>query len=81
MPDHVVGFIGIGVILLLIALRFPVALALGGVALGGLFYLLGSTAALGLLGTVPFTFAAQWELSAIPMFILRRKTTGAMSIR
>ena len=70
MPDHVVGFIGIGVILLLIALRFPVALALGGVALGGLFYLLGSTAALGLLGTVPFTFAAQWELSAIPMFLL-----------
>jgi C4-dicarboxylate transporter DctM subunit len=70
MPDHVIGIVGIAAILGLIALRFPVALALGGVALLGLFHLLGTTATLGLLGTVPYTFAARWELSAIPMFLL-----------
>jgi C4-dicarboxylate transporter DctM subunit len=58
------------VILLLIAFRFPVGLALGGVALGGLFWLLGVTPTLGLLGSVPYSFSARWELSAIPMFLL-----------
>ncbi len=70
MPDHVIGLLGIGAILVLIVLRFPVGLALGGTALGGLFLLLGTTPTLGLVGALPYAFSARWELSAIPMFLL-----------
>ena len=70
MSDVGIGFIGIGAILFLIAFRTPVGLALGLVALAGLLEFLGFKATLGLLGVVPFEFAARWELSAIPMFLL-----------
>ncbi len=70
MPDHVIGLLGIGAILVLIVLRFPVGLALGGTALSGLFLLLGTTPTLGLVGALPYAFSARWELSAIPMFLL-----------
>ena len=70
MSDVAFGFLGIGAILVLIGLRFPVGLALGLVATVGLVELLGIGPTLGLLGVLPFEFSARWELSAIPMFLL-----------
>lgn len=57
-------------ILVLIGLRVPIGLALGGVAFLGFWHLRNLTVALGVIKETPFVFAASWDLSAIPMFLL-----------
>jgi tripartite ATP-independent transporter DctM subunit len=64
------GFAGIGAILLLLALRVPIGVALGLVSLAGISILRGVDVSLGTLRSIPYDFAASWSLSAIPMFIL-----------
>ena len=73
MPElspNTVGLIGLGVLLLLIFARFPIALALSIVSIVGLIWLVGLDTTLSLLESMPYDFAASWELSAIPMFLL-----------
>lgn len=64
------GFIGLGVLLLLLALRVPVALALIAVSMAGISSMLGWETAISLLSATPYDFVAKWTLSAIPMFLL-----------
>ena len=64
------GFWGIAAIFVLLLLRVPVALALMTVSFGGIAWLLGVTPALGILSNTPYSFAASWTLSAVPMFLL-----------
>jgi len=70
MSNLAIGFIATAVMLGLIAIRVPIALALGGVSLIGLATIRGVPATLGLFGEMPMQFAASWSLSAMPMFIL-----------
>jgi len=56
--------------LILIGLRVPIGVAMGGVAFLGLWYLRNFNVALSVLRDTPFVFAANWDLSAIPMFLL-----------
>ena len=73
MPDlapTTIGLIGLGVLLLLIFARFPIALSLALVSIVGLIWLVGVNSTLSLLEAMPYEFAASWELSAIPMFLL-----------
>jgi C4-dicarboxylate transporter DctM subunit len=70
MSSVALGFIGFGAIIVLIMLRLPVGLALGLVAIAGLLALIGIGPTFSLLGLLPYEFAASWELSAIPMFLL-----------
>ena len=65
-----IGAIGIVVVLVLIAARVPIGIALGSVAIVGIAELTSWRAALGFVGSSPFDFAANWSLSAIPMFLL-----------
>lgn len=65
-----VGFYGLVVLLLLLALRVPVALALMAVSLGGVTYMLNWNIAFNLLASTPYEFVAKWTLSAVPMFLL-----------
>lgn len=65
-----IGGLGIVVVLVLLALRVPVAVALGTVAFVGIWQIIGLTAAWGILTTVPYSFTSNWNLSAIPMFLL-----------
>jgi tripartite ATP-independent transporter DctM subunit len=69
-----------GAVLLLLALRVPIAFALGFGASGGLFLcyaaagggfdlLAGLTPTLSLLGSVPFEFIHDYPMSMIPLFI------------
>ena len=67
---QVIGVIGLTALLLLICARFPVALALALVSVAGLFALVGVSSTLSLVAAMPYDFAANWELSAIPMFLL-----------
>lgn len=57
-------------ILLLIGLRVPIGVAMGAVAFCGFWYLRNLDVALSVLRDSPFVFAANWDLSAIPMFLL-----------
>lgn len=65
-----VGLLGLGVLLVLMAARFPIGIALGGVSIMGIAWLRGPQAALGALAVLPYEFSASWELSAVPMFLL-----------
>ncbi len=56
--------------LVLIGLRVPIGVAMGGVAFLGLWYLRNLNVAFSVLRDTPFVFAANWDLSAIPMFLL-----------
>jgi tripartite ATP-independent transporter DctM subunit len=70
MSPTTVGVITLVVTMVLLAIRVPIGVALGVVSIGGISYLRGFDVALGLLRSAPYDFLANWELSAIPMFIL-----------
>jgi tripartite ATP-independent transporter DctM subunit len=70
MSSTTIGVVGMGALLLLLALRMPIGIALilvGGV---GFAVLVDLPAALALLGSEPFTVASFYPLSVIPFFIL-----------
>lgn len=70
MSDIMIGFLGIGGLLVLIAANMHVGIALIIVSYLGLNALVGPTAAWGMLKVVPHTFIANWTLSSVPMFVL-----------
>lgn len=70
MTDVQIGYSGIALLLVLIALRVPIGVSLITVSFGGIWILVGERAAWGTLGVVPYEFAASWQLSSIPMFLL-----------
>jgi C4-dicarboxylate transporter, DctM subunit len=70
LSSEATGVVGIALLLVLILVRVPIGVALGGVSFFGIWYLVGDRAALGLLAEIPYEFAAHWSLSSIPMFLL-----------
>lgn len=70
MTNLQIGFLGFAAIVALIALRVPVGLALLLVAMGGLSLIANTKIALSMLKVLPFDFVANWDLSAIPMYLL-----------
>jgi tripartite ATP-independent transporter DctM subunit len=70
MSNFQIGLSGIGFLFALLLLRMPIAIALGLVSVLGIAAIRGPDAALGVLGTLPYDFAANWTLSAVPMFLL-----------
>ncbi|MCP1337092.1 TRAP transporter large permease [Futiania mangrovi] len=70
MSNVEIGFAGLAVLLLLLAVRVPIAVALGSVSFVGIAMLTSWRAAWGVLSAVPFNFLGDWSLSAIPMFLL-----------
>ncbi|MCW1932342.1 TRAP transporter large permease [Pararhodobacter zhoushanensis] len=64
------GLATLGIMLTLIALRVPIGVALGVVSVLGLAYVRNFNIALSILRETPFAFAASWDLTAIPMFLL-----------
>jgi tripartite ATP-independent transporter DctM subunit len=70
MTDLQIGFAGLAAILVLVAFRMPIGVALALVAIVGLNEIAGPTVTMSLAGSLPYEFAANWELSAVPMFLL-----------
>lgn len=70
MSNVAIGFIGLGIGLLLIALRVPIGVALGISSFFGISLVLNSQAAWGIISAVPYNFVGDWNLTAIPMFLL-----------
>jgi tripartite ATP-independent transporter DctM subunit len=67
-------------ILLLIGLRVPIGVSMASVAFVGFWYLRDLNVALSVLRDTPFVFAASWDLSAIPMFLLMGAVAGNSGI-
>lgn len=65
-----IGFYGLAILLGLLALRVPVALALIAVSLGGVTLMFGWDTSISLLAAKPYEFLSKWTLSAVPMFLL-----------
>ena len=70
MTPLALGFTGFAAIIVLVLLRVPIGLALAAVAIGGLYLLVGIDIAMSMLRILPFDFISNWDLSAIPMFLL-----------
>ncbi|MFZ1103118.1 MAG: TRAP transporter large permease [Hyphomicrobiaceae bacterium] len=70
----------LGFILLLIGLRVPIGVSMGAIAFCGVWYLRDLNVALSVLRDTPFVFAASWDLSAIPMFLLMGAVAGNSGI-
>ncbi|WP_417721110.1 TRAP transporter large permease [Salipiger sp.] len=70
MSNPEFGIFAIGVLFVLIGLRVPIAVVLTGVPFLGIWHLINLKAAIGALKVIPYTFAASWELSSVPMFLL-----------
>ena len=70
MSNLEIGVAGVGVALLLIALRVPIGLALGLVSVAGIGVMFNLNVAWGMISATPFDYVGQWELSAAPMFLL-----------
>lgn len=65
-----IGYGGLAVLVILMAMRLPIGIALGTVSVGGIAMLRSADAAIAALAGLPFEFAANWSLSAVPMFLL-----------
>ncbi len=70
MSVTLVGVIGILVLLILLAMGMNIGLTMLIVGFTGFAYIVGIQAAMGLLKTVPFTNAANYALTVIPLFVL-----------
>ncbi|POF30892.1 TRAP transporter large permease [Roseibium marinum] len=70
MSPAAIGLAGMGILLVLLALRVPVAFAMFAVGFGGNAILNGFPAALSLTASESFTLASSAELIVVPLFIL-----------
>lgn len=70
MSPVLIGLSGIGVLLILLMVRIPVAFAMFAVGFAGIWHLNGLQAAIGLLSSETFALASNAELIVVPLFIL-----------
>ncbi|MCB1414561.1 MAG: TRAP transporter large permease [Xanthobacteraceae bacterium] len=70
MDDLTLSWIVLGLLIVLLLLRVPVAVALGGLSFCGIWMIVGPRSAWGILTTVPYDFISHWTLSSVPMFLL-----------
>lgn len=80
MSSVTLGAISLGLVLVLIAFRMPIGVALGAISFFFIALVRGLDVAVGMLKSVPFEFAAHWSLSAIPMFLLMGAIVHASGI-
>src|SRR3546814_793202 len=80
MDNVTIGFIGLGIGLFFIALRVPIGVALGSVSFVGIATIVNPRAAWGMLTAVPFNFVGDWNLTAIPMFLLMGYVAGSTGL-
>ena len=70
MDGLILSLVCLGAVLALIAVRTPIGVSLAVVSFCGFWYMRNINVALGQLREIPYYFAANWDLSAIPMFLL-----------
>lgn len=76
-PGLMAGLAGFAALLVLLAFGVPVALAMGAVAIVGLWATIGSTFLLSTVQSLPYSFASDYNFVVVPMFVLM----GAIAAR
>jgi len=69
MDPIIVGLIGIGIFLLIMAMGMPIGFSMALVGFVGIAYLISVESAFGKLAIVPFRVVANYEFTVIPLFI------------
>ena len=69
MENETIGLLGLGAVLVLLALRVHIGIALISVSVTGIWILIGQRPALGMMSSMPYDFTAKWTLSSVPMFL------------
>ena len=80
MDNTTIGFAGLALALLLMALRMQIGAALGLVSFVGIAMILNFKAAWGIVTAVPYNFVGDWNLSAAPMFLLMGYVASAAGL-
>ena len=70
MDKFQIGLLAMSAGIFLIALRIQIGVALGIVSFFGIAAILGWRPAWGIVTAIPFNFVGDWNLTAIPMFLL-----------
>ncbi len=70
MDPLLIGVLGICLLLAFIATRFPIGIAMGLVGFLGIIFIIGVKPAIGVAKAVPYELVGDWNLSAVPMFLL-----------
>lgn len=70
MENELVGVVGFVLLLVLLALRVPVGIAMIAISVGGYAYIISPSSALARLGSDAFGGASAYSLSIIPLFVL-----------
>lgn len=70
MSDIQISFAALGILLFLLFMRVPIAVALGLVSFFGIWIIMGLKSALGVLTAIPHEVVANWTLTSVPMFLL-----------
>lgn len=70
MDPLLIGVAGICLLLVFIVMRFPIGIAMGLVGFLGVVMIIGVKPAIGVAKAVPYELVGDWNLSAVPMFLL-----------
>lgn len=65
-----IGLIGVAISLLLVFFRVPIGVTMAIVGVGGIATLVSVDAAIGISKAIPYELIGDWNLSAVPMFLL-----------
>ena len=65
-----IGMVGIVVTLVAIGFRIPIGIAMGLTSFAGIYLMMGVMPAIGIAKAIPYEMIGDWNLSAVPMFLL-----------
>src|SRR5215475_15526271 len=80
MSDVTVGLVGFGVLLILIALRVPIGVAMAAVGMVGFARIAGGAALLSFLKTEMYWRFTSFDLSVLPLFLMMGNFAGRAGI-
>jgi tripartite ATP-independent transporter DctM subunit len=80
MSPTLVGIVGMVVLLVLLALRMPIGIAMMLVGIVGIAVLNSADAALKILGEFPYAYSSVYSLSVIPLFVLMGNFASASGL-
>lgn len=80
LSPPVLAIVAVSLLLLLIALRVPLAFALGSVGFCGLLFVLGFESTIEALKVYPFMKLASWSLLCVPLFVMMGHFAAAAGI-
>ncbi|MCA1777258.1 MAG: TRAP transporter large permease [Loktanella sp.] len=69
MSNLMIGWVGMGVLFVLLGFRMSIGTALMAVSFVGITVMFNLQAALGIVSAMPFSLIGDWSLTAIPMFL------------